>query len=129
MNNIDRNRGWNRPDVGVTFARAEVNTFQYRAEDHDMPIAGYHAVGVEGPNARANCRASLRNGFEARAQLSAGKIKGDVGYVTAELNPNLTTAVSYGRNGVETRIGGVGGSISRKGVGLHTPIGSFGVRF
>lgn len=50
---IDQSSGsFGRPSVGFTVARAEVNTFQYKASAHDMPGAGYHSVGVEGPNAR-----------------------------------------------------------------------------
>lgn len=109
-------------------ARAEVNTYQYKVSGHDMPFAGYHAMGVEGPNARAKLRVST-NGVEGMAELSAGKIKSEVGYVSAELNPNLNTGVSCGRNGFDTRLGGTGASISRKGAGIHTPIGSFEVRF
>lgn len=93
-----------------------------------MPIAGYHSVGVEGPNARANCGVST-NGVGGMAQLSAGKISSEVGYARAELNPNLTTGATIGRNGIETRIGGAGASITRKSVDFHTPIGSIGMRF
>lgn len=106
---------------------AEVNTYQYKASAHDMPVAGYHSVGVEGPNARANFGVST-DGVGGMAQLSAGKIKSEVGYARAELNPNLTTGATFGRNGFDTRVGGAGASVNRNGVDFHTPIGSFGMR-
>lgn len=108
--------------------KGEINTFKYKAEEHDVPFTGYHAVGVEGPNARAKFGVST-NGINGMVQLSGGKITNDVGYVTAELNPNLTTGVSCGRDGIDTRFAGSGISISSKSANIHTPIGSFGVRF
>lgn len=63
------------------------------------------------------------------AELSAGKITSEVGYARAEINPNLNTGATIGPNGFDTRIGGAGASISREGVGFHTPVGSIGMRF
>lgn len=127
LSSLDRDSGWGRPNVGVTLARAEVNTYRYSVEDHNMPVAGYHSVGVEGPNARARCGVSSR-GVEGMAQLSAGKITSEVGYARAELNPNLTTGVSAGSNGFDARLGGAGASINSSGIGFHTPVGSIGIR-
>lgn len=93
-----------------------------------MPFAGYYSAGYEGPNASADCSIST-SGFGAKAELSAGKISSEVGYARAEINPNLTTSATFGMNGIDTRIGGTGASISRKSVDLHTPIGSIGMRF
>lgn len=93
-----------------------------------MPIAGHHSVGVDGPNARARCGVST-NGVGGMAELSAGRISSEVGYARAELNPNLTTGATIGANGIETRVGGMGGSITRNSASFHTPIGSIGFRY
>lgn len=114
--------------IGIKLVRAEANTFRVKAERHDMPFAGYHSVGVQGPNARANAGVST-DGFDGSLELSAGKITGDVGRVRGELNPNLTTSAKFGRNGFETRVAGTGASLTRRGVAFHTSIGSIGWRF
>lgn len=93
-----------------------------------MPIAGYHSAGVEGPNASARCGVSDK-GATAKVELRAGKIIGELGYVQAALNPNLTTGGSVGPDGVEARVGGMGATVGKGGVHVHTPIGSLGFRF
>lgn len=111
----------------MTIARAEVNTGQYNATG-DMPIAGHHSFGGAGPSARANFGVST-NGVGGMAQLSAFRMTGEVGFVRGEVNPNLTTGTTIGRNGVETSVCGAGGKITPNSVDIYTPFGSFGTRF
>lgn len=101
----------------------EVNSYELEAEDD------YFKYRMKGPNATASAgfNFSDRN-VGGKLELSGGKISCECAYVKSELNPNLTTSASIGSNGFETRVGGTGVSLSRRGASFHTPLGSVSLR-
>lgn len=106
----------------------KVSTGKIKVEDHNMPGIGYNAITAKGPSGSAKYGVST-NGVDAKTKLSAGKVKGELGYVKAAFNPNLNTSASIGQNGVDLRLAGTGASFSSKGAKIHTAFGSLGIRF
>lgn len=83
--------------------------------------------GTEDPNAHARSGESTKSN-DGTDQPGDGKIVGELGFVRAEINPNLTTGVNAGLTGFDARIAGAGASINSRGIGLHTPLGSISLR-
>lgn len=105
----------------MTLAKCEVNTVQYREEDDDCSLE------LAGPSAGASCSVTVDK-IKANANVAAFKVGSEAGPIYSEFSPNLNTAVSYGSDRLQTKVGGVGATIALDELSMHTPFGSLGVR-
>ena len=59
-------------------------------------------------------------------ECSLGKVEARVGRVGARLQPNINTGAAVKQGSVDVKLLGFGGNVGKKGMGLSTPLGSFG---
>ena len=83
---------------------------------------GYFGTEVEGPSGGVGV--GIDDPYVG-VEASLARVEGQVGPAVVRLEPNLNTAIGVQGGQLKVKVAGFGFTI-RRGLGIHTPLGSFG---